>query len=82
MALFAFGVMLFALGITVWLIGLAIRIAIRLFQLVLLLIIAGVALHQWLQQRRTVVLEGEVLPPEPRALPQSPKGAQCCRKLS
>jgi hypothetical protein len=69
-ALFGFGLLLFCLGIAVWLIGLAIRIAIRLFQLGLLIIMGCTAVRHWLQQRRKVdVLEGEILPPERRALP-------------
>jgi hypothetical protein len=69
-ALFAFGLLLFGVGVTVYLIGLILRVAIRLFQLVLLLVWAGVAVCSWLRQRRKVtVLEGEILPPERRALP-------------
>jgi hypothetical protein len=68
-ALFALGALLFAAAVTVWLLGLAIRIAIRLFQLVLLIILASITFARWIRQRKTaVVLEGEVLPPQ-RALP-------------
>jgi hypothetical protein len=69
-ALVGFGLLLFSLGVTVWLIGLALRIAIRLFQLGLLIVWAGIAVCSWLRQRRKVtVLEGKILPPERRALP-------------
>ena len=70
-ALFAFGALLFAAGVTVYLIGLILRIAIRLFQLGLLIVWAGIAICSWLQRRRKrdVPLEGEILPPERRALP-------------
>jgi hypothetical protein len=68
-ALFGFGLLLFGVGVTVYLIGLILRVAIRLFQLVLLLVWAGVAVCSWLRQRRkATVLEGEILPPERRAL--------------
>jgi hypothetical protein len=68
-ALFAFGLLLFGVGVTIYLIGLILRVAIRLFQLVLLLVWAGVAVCSWLRQRRKVtVLEGDILPPERRAL--------------
>jgi hypothetical protein len=68
-ALFGFGLLLFAAGVTVYLIGLAIRIAIRLSQLGLLLVLAGIAFASWIRQRgKMEVLEGEVLPPQ-RALP-------------
>jgi hypothetical protein len=68
-ALFALGALLFAAAVTAWLLGLAIRIAIRLFQLVLLIILANITFARWIRQRKTaVVLEGEVLPPQ-RALP-------------
>jgi hypothetical protein len=73
-ALFAFGAALFGLGVAVWLIGLALRIAIRLFQLVLLIVWASVTVCSRLRQRRKArVLEGEVLPPERRALPRPVK---------
>jgi hypothetical protein len=69
-ALFAFGLLLFGVGVTVYLIGLILRVAIKLFQLVLLLVWVGVIVCSRLQQRRKVtVLEGEILPPERRALP-------------
>ena len=69
-ALFAFGALLFAAGVTVYLIGLILRIAIRLFQLGLLIVWAGVIVYSRLRQRRkATVLEGEILPPERRALP-------------
>ena len=69
-ALFVFGLLLFSLGVTVYLIGLILRVAIRLFQLTLLLVWVGVIVCSRLQQRRKVtVLEGEILPPERRALP-------------
>jgi hypothetical protein len=48
--------------VTVWLIGLAIRILIRLLRLLLLLVMAGLWFTAWLRQRR--VLEGEILPPQ------------------
>jgi hypothetical protein len=68
-ALFGFGLLLFSFGVAIWLIGLALRIAIRLFQLGLLIVWAGIAVCSWLQQhRRATVLEGEILPPERRAL--------------
>jgi hypothetical protein len=64
-ALFCFGLILFSLGVAVWLIGLAMRLCLRLFQLVLLIVWACIALSRWLQQRRKPeVLEGEILPPE------------------
>ena len=70
-ALFAFGALLFAAGVTVYLIGLILRIAIRLFQLGLLIVWAGVIVYSRLRQRRkATVLEGEILPPERRALPE------------
>jgi hypothetical protein len=73
-ALFGFGLLLFGLGVAVWLVGLALRIIIRLFRLTLLIIWAGLAFANWLQQRRKViVLEGEILPPEQRALPRLTK---------
>jgi hypothetical protein len=60
-----FGALLFSVGVAVWLLGLLIRIVIRLFQLVLLLVWACIALSRWLQQRRKPeVLEGEILPPQ------------------
>jgi hypothetical protein len=66
-ALFGFGLLLFSLGVAVWL---AIRIAIRLFQLGLLIVWTSAAVYSRLRQRRKVtVLEGEILPPERRALP-------------
>jgi hypothetical protein len=69
-ALFGFGLLLFSLGVAVWLIGLALRIAIRLFQLVLLIVWASVTIYGRLRQRRKViVLEGEILPPARRAMP-------------
>jgi hypothetical protein len=65
-----FGLLLFGVGVTVYLIGLILRVAIRLFQLGLLLVWAAVAVCSWLRQRRKVtVLEGEILPLERRALP-------------
>jgi hypothetical protein len=68
--LFTFGLLLFSLGVTVWLVGLALRVAIRLFQLGLLIVWAGFAGYRWLHQRKKVTaLEGEILPPLPRALP-------------
>jgi hypothetical protein len=71
--LFTFGLLLFSLGVAVWLIGLVLRIAIRLFQLGLLIVWTGVAFASWLQRRRKViVLEGEILPPQ-RALPRPTK---------
>jgi hypothetical protein len=70
-ALFAFGMLLFSVGVAIWLLGLALCFAVRLFQLVLLIIMAGIAFASWLQQRRKVtVLEGEILPPERRVLPE------------
>jgi hypothetical protein len=66
--LFAFGLLLFSLGIAVWLIGLVLRLTIRLFQVGLLLVWAGVIVYSRLRQRRPVI-EGEILPPERRALP-------------
>jgi hypothetical protein len=69
-ALFAFGLLLFGVGVFVYLIGLILRVAIRLFQPVLLLVWEGVIICGRLRQRRKVtVLEGEILPPQPRALP-------------
>jgi hypothetical protein len=50
-ALFGFGLLLFGLGLTVWLIGLAIRIVIWVFQLVLLIVWAGIAFYSWMQRR-------------------------------
>jgi hypothetical protein len=68
--LFGFGLLLFALGLAVWLIGLALRVAIRLFQLGLLIVWAGVIVYSRLRHRpKVTVLEGEILPPERRALP-------------
>jgi hypothetical protein len=68
-ALFGFGLLLFGLGVTVYLIGLILRVFIRLFQFGLLLVLAGIAFASWIRQRKkVVVLEGEVLPPQ-RALP-------------
>jgi hypothetical protein len=70
MALFIFGLLLFSFGIAVWLLGLVIRITIRLFQLGLLLVWACIAFTGWLRRRQqSDVLEGEILPPEQRALP-------------
>jgi hypothetical protein len=55
------GAALLALNIAVWLLGSVLRIAIRLFQLVLLIIIADIELHQWLQRRRAPkALNGEI----------------------
>jgi hypothetical protein len=53
-ALFCGGLLLLllSLGVAVWLLGLAIRIALRLFQLVLLIVWACIAFSRWLQQRR------------------------------
>jgi hypothetical protein len=60
-ALIGFGLLLFALG--------TIRVALRLLQLVLLIILAGLAFASWRRRRRKVrVLEGEILPPERRTL--------------
>jgi hypothetical protein len=68
-ALLGFGLLLFSLGVAIWLLGLIIRTTIRLFQLGLLLVWAGIAFARWIRQRKTVtVLEGEVLPPQ-RVLP-------------
>jgi hypothetical protein len=39
----------------VWLLGLAIRTTTRLFQLVLLITMAGIAFAHWLRQRRKVI---------------------------
>ena len=47
-ALFGFGLLLCGLGLAVWLIGLAIRIAIWL---VLLIVWAGMAFYSWMQRR-------------------------------
>jgi hypothetical protein len=55
---------LFCLGVTVWLLGLAIRITIRLFQLVVLILWAGIMLYQWQRRRAPQALDGEILPPE------------------
>jgi hypothetical protein len=91
-ALFTFGLALFAAGVSVWLLGLALRVAIRLFQLVLLIIWAGFAFANWLQQRRKVdVLEGEILEgeilegeilPERRPLPPKQRALPRLTKLS
>jgi hypothetical protein len=65
--LFAFGFLLFSFGITMLLIGLVLRIAIRLFQLMLLILLAGIAVYNRLQQHSMVqVLDGEHLPPQKR----------------
>ena len=73
-ALVCLAVMLFSLCFAVWLLGLAVRIAIRLFQLGLLIVWAGITVCRWLRQNPIisrvkpkalmVVLEGEILPPE------------------
>jgi hypothetical protein len=55
-ALFGFGLLLFSLAVAVWLIGLALRIAIRLFQLGLLIVIGCIAVCRWLQQRKKVTV--------------------------
>ena len=49
--LFGFGLLLFGLRLAVWLIGLAIQIAIWVFQLVLLIVWAGIAFYSWMQRR-------------------------------
>ena len=74
-ALVCLAVMLFSLCFAVWLLGLAVRMAMRLFQLGLLIVWAGITVCRWLRQHRShhsrvkrkalmVVLEGEILPPE------------------
>jgi hypothetical protein len=62
--MFFVGFAIFCFGITVWLIGLAIRILIWLFQLGLLIVWGGIKVYEWMQRRRRPqVIEGEILPP-------------------
>ena len=69
-ALLGVGLLLFSLGVAIWLVGLTLRIAIRLFQLALLIVLAGVTVAGWLKQRpKADALDGEILPAEQRALP-------------
>jgi hypothetical protein len=64
-ALLGVGLLLFSLGVAIWLVGLTLRIAIRLFQLAVLIVWVGIAFARWLRQRNKVeVLEGEILPPQ------------------
>jgi hypothetical protein len=69
--------MLFSLGVAVWLIGSAIRLCLRLFQLVLLIALAGIKVYQWMQQRRRPeAIEREILPPlyligQPNTMPNT-----------
>ena len=51
-AVFGFGLLLFSVGLAVWLLGLAIRIAIGLFQLALLIVWTGITFTGWLQQQK------------------------------
>jgi hypothetical protein len=61
--LFCFGAALFSLAVAVWLFGLVLRVALRLFEFTLLLIIAGIKLYLWQRRRRPEALDGEILPP-------------------
>jgi hypothetical protein len=49
-ALFCFGAALLGLALAVWLLGLILRIMLRLFEFTLLIILAGIRLHQWIHR--------------------------------
>jgi membrane protein implicated in regulation of membrane protease activity len=61
--LFFGGLMLLGTGIAVWLIGLAIRLCLLLVQGVILIVLGGAAVYEWMQRRPKVLGTDEVVAP-------------------